>query len=95
VASCGNYLPTFRNNVSVPASRVKSPSRKKRKPATYNVDSGKCGGVAISRHDDSQLGRTVKMGPIRCCETSVKKITTLWRVIYQKSADVINIAAEA
>ena len=53
-ASCSNCLPTFRDNVSVPSSRVKSPSRKERKPATYNVDSGKCGGVAISRRDDSQ-----------------------------------------
>jgi hypothetical protein len=26
--SCGNCLPTFRDNVSVPSSRVKSPSRK-------------------------------------------------------------------
>jgi hypothetical protein len=26
--SYGNYLPTFRDNVSVPYSRVKSPSRK-------------------------------------------------------------------
>jgi hypothetical protein len=28
-ASRGNYLPTFRDNVSVPSSRVKIPSRKK------------------------------------------------------------------
>jgi hypothetical protein len=40
-ASCGNCLPTFWNNVSVPSSRVKSPSTKERKPATYNIDSGK------------------------------------------------------
>jgi hypothetical protein len=53
-ASCGNCLPTFRVNVSAPFSRVKSPSRKERKPAACNVDSGKCGGVAISRRDDSQ-----------------------------------------
>jgi hypothetical protein len=26
-ASCGNCLPTFRDNVSVPSSQVKSPSR--------------------------------------------------------------------
>jgi hypothetical protein len=31
-----------RDNVSVPASRVKSSSRKERNPATYNADSGKC-----------------------------------------------------
>jgi hypothetical protein len=30
-ATCGNCLPTFRDNVSVPSSRVKSPSRKERK----------------------------------------------------------------
>jgi hypothetical protein len=46
-ASCGNCLPTFRDNVSVPSSRAKSPSRKDRKPATYNVDSGKYGSVLI------------------------------------------------
>jgi hypothetical protein len=40
-ASCANYLPTFRDNVSVPFSRVKSPRR------------------------------PLKMGPIRCPETSV------------------------
>ena len=39
--SCGNCLPAFRDNVSVPYSRVKSPSRKERKPATYDVDSWK------------------------------------------------------
>jgi hypothetical protein len=27
-ASCGNYLPTFRDNVSVPSSRVKISNRK-------------------------------------------------------------------
>jgi hypothetical protein len=27
-ASCGNYLPTFRDNVSVPSSRVEIPRRK-------------------------------------------------------------------
>jgi hypothetical protein len=27
-ASCGNYLPTFRDNLSVPSSRFKSLSRK-------------------------------------------------------------------
>jgi hypothetical protein len=53
-APCGNCLPTFRDNVSVPSSRVKSPSRKERKSGTYNADSGKYGGVAISRRDDSQ-----------------------------------------
>jgi hypothetical protein len=41
-ASCGNYLPTFRDNVSVPSSRVKIPSRKK----AYNIENGKHSGVA-------------------------------------------------
>jgi hypothetical protein len=40
-ASSGNFLPTFRDNVSVPSSRVKK-------------------------------SRPLKMGPIRCPETSVK-----------------------
>jgi hypothetical protein len=40
-SSCDNCLPAFRDNVSVPSSRVKSPSRKERKPATYNVGAGK------------------------------------------------------
>jgi hypothetical protein len=31
-ASCGNCLPTFRDNVSVPSPRVKSPSRKESQP---------------------------------------------------------------
>jgi hypothetical protein len=58
-ASCCNCLATFWANVSVPSSRVKSPSRKERKPATCNVDSiWKVHGVAISRLDDSQYGRT-------------------------------------
>jgi hypothetical protein len=33
-ASCGNCLPTFRDNVSVPSSRAKSPSRKESQPIT-------------------------------------------------------------
>jgi hypothetical protein len=41
-ASCDNCLPTFRDNVSVPYSRVKSPIRKERKTTNYNADSGKC-----------------------------------------------------
>jgi hypothetical protein len=32
-ALCGNYLPKFRDNVSVPSSRVKIPSRK-----SWNLD---------------------------------------------------------
>jgi hypothetical protein len=34
VALCGTCLPTFRDNVSVPSSRVKSPSRKESQPIT-------------------------------------------------------------
>jgi hypothetical protein len=51
-ASWGNCLPTFRDNLSVPTSWGKSPNRKERKPATYNVDFGKYGWVAIRRRDD-------------------------------------------
>jgi hypothetical protein len=39
VASCGNCLPTFWDYISVPSSWVKSPIRKERKPATYNIHS--------------------------------------------------------
>jgi hypothetical protein len=54
--SCGNCSPTVRDNVSVPSSRVKSPRRKERKPATCNVGAIWEGahGVVISRRDDSQ-----------------------------------------
>jgi hypothetical protein len=34
VALCGNYLPTFRDKVSVPSSRVKSPRWKESQPIT-------------------------------------------------------------
>jgi hypothetical protein len=39
-ASSGNPLPTFRDNVSVPSSKVKK-SKKKRKPGRYAVYIGK------------------------------------------------------
>jgi hypothetical protein len=51
-ASCGNCLPTFRGHRIGPIFTGQE-SDKERKPA-YNVDSGKYGGVAISRRDDSQ-----------------------------------------
>jgi hypothetical protein len=35
-ASCGNYLPTLRENVSVPSSRVKIPSRKESQTTDFN-----------------------------------------------------------
>jgi hypothetical protein len=55
-ASCGNCLPTFRDNVSVSSSRVKSLRRKERKPATCNIDSIWEGArrVVVSRRDDRQ-----------------------------------------
>jgi hypothetical protein len=39
-ASCGNYLPTFRENVSVPSSRVKISRRKGKEESfsTRNLD---------------------------------------------------------
>jgi hypothetical protein len=98
-ASCGNCLPTFRDNVSVPYSRAKSPSRKERKPATYNVD-GFCL-VAVITPTNCYPARTfqnlryrllafflsylnswpVKMGPIRCPETSLNNYHTTPRNI--------------
>jgi hypothetical protein len=53
-ASCGNCLPTFRDNLSVPSSRVKSPRRKESQHR--NVDSIWEGarGVVISKLGDSQ-----------------------------------------
>jgi hypothetical protein len=51
-ASCGNCLPKFRGHRIGPIFTGQE-SEKERKPA-YNVDSGKYGGVAISRRDDSQ-----------------------------------------
>jgi hypothetical protein len=55
-ASCGNCLPTFRENVSVPSLRLKSPSRKERKPASCNVDSiwEGAAGLVINRRYDSK-----------------------------------------
>jgi hypothetical protein len=50
--SSGNPLPTFRDNVSVPSSRIKK-SKKQRGP--------------------------LKMGPIRCPETSVKDYHSMVR----------------
>jgi hypothetical protein len=75
-ASCGNYLPTFRDNVSVPSSRVKIPSRKvviiyRRFGTTYRSH------LHGSRF---RVGNSetwpVKMGPIRCPETSVNSYHT-------------------
>jgi hypothetical protein len=40
-ASCGNCLPTFRDNVSVPSSRVKSPSRKESQRPITSILPGK------------------------------------------------------
>jgi hypothetical protein len=37
-ASCGNYLPTFRHNVSVPSSRVKFPRGKESWPREDGTD---------------------------------------------------------
>jgi hypothetical protein len=54
-ASCDNCLPTFRDNVSVPSSRVKSPRREERRHR--DVDSTREGarGVVIIKRGDSQL----------------------------------------
>jgi hypothetical protein len=50
-ASCGNYLPTFRDNVSVLSSRIKIPSRKE-SLLTKKLDS--IAGWGNVRCDDSQ-----------------------------------------
>jgi hypothetical protein len=51
---CGNCLPMFRDNVSVPSSRVKSLRRKESQHR--NVDSvwEDAHGVVISKRGDSQ-----------------------------------------
>jgi hypothetical protein len=51
MASCGNCLPTFWDNISVPSSRVRK-SRKKRRQAITQLNRGRCGVVTvISKHD--------------------------------------------
>jgi hypothetical protein len=47
-ASCGNCLPKFRGNVSVPSSRVKSPRRK-------GLLTDEDGTDTLSRNVDKQL----------------------------------------
>jgi hypothetical protein len=66
LASCGNYLPTFRDNVSVPSSRVKSPSMKESKPATYNVDHGKSPDLIINIIKLTKYYGRVKLWKINC-----------------------------
>jgi hypothetical protein len=52
-ASCGNCLPTFRDNVSVPSSRVKSPRRKESRHRNVDFTCEGASGEVISRRDDS------------------------------------------
>jgi hypothetical protein len=54
VASCGHYLPTFRDNISVSSSRVKSPRRKGSQHRKVGSKRGDTRGVVISKRDDSQ-----------------------------------------
>jgi hypothetical protein len=53
-ASCGNCLPTFRYNVSVPSLRVKSPRRKERRHRDVDSTCEGASGVVISKRGDSQ-----------------------------------------
>jgi hypothetical protein len=69
-ASCGNCLPTFRDNVSFPSSRIKSPSRTLR--SWGNCLTTFRDNVSVPSSDS----RPVKMGPIRCPETSVNNYHT-------------------
>jgi hypothetical protein len=58
-ASCGNYLPTFRDNVSVPSSRVKIPSRKKKYTQSLRL--------IVSLYRDCAAGWTVPgSNPVTC-----------------------------
>jgi hypothetical protein len=49
-ASCGNCLPTFRDKVFVPSSRVKSPNRKE-----LGLLTSEDGTDTLSRNDGKQL----------------------------------------
>jgi hypothetical protein len=51
-ASCGNCLQTFRNNVSVPSSRVKSPSRSR---VLLTILTREDGTVTLSRNVGKQM----------------------------------------
>jgi hypothetical protein len=64
-ASCGICLPTFRDNVSVPSSRVKIPSRKETLSSFF-----------VTGFLSFLESWPVKMGPIRCLETSVNNYHT-------------------
>jgi hypothetical protein len=48
-ASCGNCLPTFRDNVSVPSSRVKNPRRKESRHRNVDCIWEGARGVVISK----------------------------------------------
>jgi hypothetical protein len=67
VASCVNCLPTFRDNVSVPSSGVKSPCRKERMPATSMNLCYQLLAFFLSYSDSWHM----KMGPIHCTKMSV------------------------
>jgi hypothetical protein len=66
-ASCGNCLSTFRDNVSVPSSRVKKSKKK-----------GFLLGLLEVFFSDLL---TLEMGPIRCPETSLSSYHTTLRNI--------------
>jgi hypothetical protein len=80
VASCGICLPTFQENVSVPSSRVKSPSRKESQPITsinnYHV-------MPRNTPEDHRFhqhrGRTLKSrkSMVNFCVCSVLKTSSL------------------
>jgi cytochrome c556 len=53
-ASCGNCLQTFRDNVSVPSSRVKRPRRKESQHCDVDSICEGARGVVISKRGDNQ-----------------------------------------
>jgi hypothetical protein len=84
-ASCGNYIPTFRDNVSIPSSRVKIPSRKAflSYSVSWPVKMGpiRCPETSVKIPSRKAfLSNSVywpgKMGTISCPETSVNNYHT-------------------
>jgi hypothetical protein len=86
-ASCGNSLLTFRDNVSFPPSKVRSPRRKERPHAVTYLCAGSCGRwPRITKLDANQWGWTSvrEGGHIRCPETSVNNYHSTLRNISEE-----------
>ena len=81
-ASSGNPLPTFRNNVSVPSSRVKK-SKKERTSWPFKMEPICCTETSVNNYHSTYW--SLKMRPIRCSETSVKDYHSTLRNIPEES----------